>query len=322
MIGRMTPAGRFTLFHVSPASRVVGPLVEGPDGNVWFGEYVDGWIGRITPTGQIRVYRVARVPARNDGNNPGPYSIVVGPDGALWFTDVYGIGRITTSGTQRAYPVAPNGISPNSLALGADRALWFTNGNGFPWVGRMTTGGVVTILNLPDPSITYYQLTAQPDGTIWTSSNTVGRLVAIATSMALPATPGRDTTFRLICTADAVINSPAAAIAQLCSVSINALSSSTGTVTATLTAGHVTVASGSAPPNGPTLTIVLRRIRPIPPGEYRLTLRIPGVRTTTTIALIEHVRRKLARPRVAGRSANAWSTAASAAQRSRRGSSR
>jgi virginiamycin B lyase len=44
----------------------------------------------------------------------GPYGIVAGPDGALWFTEMRGgrIGRITTGGEVSAYPL-PTGRKPS-----------------------------------------------------------------------------------------------------------------------------------------------------------------------------------------------------------------
>jgi virginiamycin B lyase len=54
-------------------------------------------------------------------------SIVVGPDGALWFANVDGnsIGQITTSGVVTNY--TGTGISnPSSIAVGSGGALWFT----------------------------------------------------------------------------------------------------------------------------------------------------------------------------------------------------
>jgi virginiamycin B lyase len=48
-----------------------------------------GFIGRITPTGQITEFPIA-------ASGSSPQAITVGPDGALWFADSAGsIGRIT-----------------------------------------------------------------------------------------------------------------------------------------------------------------------------------------------------------------------------------
>ena len=63
---------------------------------MWFTNYGNGAIGRITTAGAITSY-----------TDPGislPWGIAPGPDGALWFTEFFGfssgndhsIGRITT----------------------------------------------------------------------------------------------------------------------------------------------------------------------------------------------------------------------------------
>jgi virginiamycin B lyase len=73
-----------------------------------------------------------------------PYSITVGPDGALWFTDgaENAIGRITTNGAITEYGTGiTSGSYPNGIATGPDGALWFTEANSGK-VGRLSFGGV------------------------------------------------------------------------------------------------------------------------------------------------------------------------------------
>ena len=60
--------------HVSP-----GDITKGPDDNLWF--TAGGTIGRITPTGVIRVFSI---PATANSSVGG---ITDGPDGNLWFTE-------------------------------------------------------------------------------------------------------------------------------------------------------------------------------------------------------------------------------------------
>ena len=74
----------------------------------------------------------------------GPAGITVGPDGALWFTNVFNssIGRITTDGTITHY--TGTGInSPYRIVAGPDGALWFTE-RGAGEVGRGHSGTVGT----------------------------------------------------------------------------------------------------------------------------------------------------------------------------------
>jgi len=80
-------------------------------------------IGRIDPTGHITQFAAPR-PAS-------PYTIVAGPDHALWFIDASGpnLGRITPQGTISEYPLSENPLSGVSgLAAGADGTLWYITG--------------------------------------------------------------------------------------------------------------------------------------------------------------------------------------------------
>src|ERR1017187_5715665 len=79
-----------------------------------------------------------------------PNGITNGPDGALWFTAGYLVGRITTSGALSYYPVSftPQG----AIALGPDEALWFTGSDGSVGsIGRITPNG--NLAQYPTPTM-------------------------------------------------------------------------------------------------------------------------------------------------------------------------
>ena len=63
-----------------------------------------------SPSGQVT--------ATNAGNG----TIVLGSDGAMWFGEQNGIGRVDTSGAITEYPTA----QPQQLVRGPDDAVWFT----------------------------------------------------------------------------------------------------------------------------------------------------------------------------------------------------
>jgi streptogramin lyase len=56
-----------------------------------------------------------------------PYGITAGPDGALWFTQFAAnkIGRITTAGVVREFPLPTLNSHPTGITSGSDGALWF-----------------------------------------------------------------------------------------------------------------------------------------------------------------------------------------------------
>ena len=70
--------------------------------------------------------------------------ITEGPDGALWFAEVYTkkIGRITTTGSVTEYMVPSIASGPFGITSGPDGALWYTK-----WfdnmIGRITTAGAI-----------------------------------------------------------------------------------------------------------------------------------------------------------------------------------
>src|SRR5487761_1789928 len=160
-------AGRAT---TSPSISQPWDITTGPDGALWFTNFENNTIGRITTSGTITSY-----------TGPGisePYGITAGPDGALWFTNYLGdsIGRITTSGTVTNY-TDPSITSPEGITAGSDGALWFTNYVGAS-IGRITTSGTVT--NYTGIGIDHPEgITAGSDGALWFTNiggSTIGRI--------------------------------------------------------------------------------------------------------------------------------------------------
>src|SRR5438309_1364493 len=91
-----------TEFQLPNPNSGPGPIMVGPDGNLWFTENNANQIGRITLSGQITEFALSE--------NSGPWGITLGPDGNLWFAASTGnrIGRITPDGdvTQFDIPTA------------------------------------------------------------------------------------------------------------------------------------------------------------------------------------------------------------------------
>ncbi|HEV3162701.1 MAG TPA: hypothetical protein VGZ22_01575, partial [Isosphaeraceae bacterium] len=102
-------------------------------------------------------------------------TITPGPDGNMWFTELFGskIGRITPTGDITEFQTpAEFGLGLNAITTGPDGNLWFTD----PYaskIGRMTTTGVVTEFPL-DPKILPVSIVTGPDGNLWFTENTYG----------------------------------------------------------------------------------------------------------------------------------------------------
>lgn len=122
--------------------------------------------GRAWAAGPVTEFPLA-------GTNLAPTSITSGPDGALWFAENAGVGRITTGGAVSHFPHA----AANWITRGPDGALWFTQ-TSKGLIGRVTTAGVFTDFNLPSnppPGTGYTRpiperpqtITVGPDGALW-----------------------------------------------------------------------------------------------------------------------------------------------------------
>jgi virginiamycin B lyase len=180
-IGRITSAGTVTEFPLSVQNAVVESIVKGSDGNVWYlrtgsptstpGAVTPYAIGRISPTGVMTEFSITEVGE----------VLTVGPDGALWFTELASggahqlagkIGRITVSGEISEFPLPTAGVLPGLITTGADGALWFTTAamnQTAPviGIGRITTAGVVTMFPLPPMAGRASSLVSGPDGNLW-----------------------------------------------------------------------------------------------------------------------------------------------------------
>ena len=192
-IGQLTPAGVFTSFTVTGNFNGIAGLTAGPNGKLWFTEEEDGVtasqrpaVGEISPAGVTTVYPIPQGmtldPTR--GLAVDPTAIAAGPDGALWFTDDAGIGRITTEGTLQTFPLTTPGAMPRNITSGPDGTLWFTqevtaaNGYSEIWsIGRITTAGAINLFPLPANVSLAGGITEARDGDLWfTETRAIGRI--------------------------------------------------------------------------------------------------------------------------------------------------
>lgn len=163
----------------------VGGITPGPSGShtIWFTESSSNKIGEInTTTHAITEFPVAPTSVTSGGivtSSPAtPKGITTGPDGNIWFTEVYGsrIGRLNPStGTITEFDVPVtivNGIglydTPWGIVAGPDGNLWYT-GRGdtsITKIGRINPStGVITEFG-PTSSVPL-SITTGPDGNLW-----------------------------------------------------------------------------------------------------------------------------------------------------------
>ncbi|MQA75360.1 MAG: hypothetical protein GEU88_13625 [Solirubrobacterales bacterium] len=130
-IRRITSTGAVQNFHAGGEDLAIVSITTGPDGNLWYTKFKPGVavggirsrggeIVRMSPSGSPTVFKPAVT------KDLLPTQIIPGPDGALWFSTVGGLGRITTDGRITEMNL-PGGRVADSLAFGRDGAIWFTD---------------------------------------------------------------------------------------------------------------------------------------------------------------------------------------------------
>lgn len=163
-----------------------------PDGLgwVWYAGQGNGEAGALNPaTGEV-----IRVPL---GRGSAPHGVVMGPDGAPWFTDggLNAIVRVDPWTLAVGVFPLPTGPNANLNTPTFDRAgvLWFTGQNGV--LGRLDPAvGVVETWTAPRGRGPYGIATA-PDGTVYYASlagSYLGRIDGLGAATVLePPTPGQ-----------------------------------------------------------------------------------------------------------------------------------
>jgi len=123
-------------------------------------------------------------------SNGSPFSMALGPDGNVWFTEVGGnqIGRITPS--EAITEFAASG-SPGGITAGPDGALWYTEISGNK-IGRIMPSGATAEFAIPTANAFSHEITTGPDGALWFAEAGVDQIGRITTSgsvteYALPA---------------------------------------------------------------------------------------------------------------------------------------
>ncbi len=171
-ISKVNTDGTISAAYAIPAGYTCPRNISGDaNSNLWFVDQnsTDGsWIfvAKMSQSGSFTTYNIS-----DYGYDVGNFAS--GSDGNVWFAMTKSgstpkIAKIDASGIITKY-TSPCGSS--RIAAGPDGALWYTCGN---YIGRITTGGVITTFALAPNSYPGY-ITQGPDGAMWfTQSNTGG----------------------------------------------------------------------------------------------------------------------------------------------------
>jgi virginiamycin B lyase len=330
-IGRMTVAGTLTLQAPVPASSFPEGIAAGSDGAMWFVSQSPSTVSRVDASGVVQskplmnpstnpthivggpdgalwfteTAALGRIPATSPPATPDESratlstgnAIATGSDGNLWFTRYVAdaIGRMTTTGVEKDFPLPTGFANPEGIAAGPDGALWYTTLNpgavvrigtdgvqkpyplppgaspdeiapgpdGALWfsagrsIGRISTGGAIETFTLP-PDVGLNYIVGGPDGNVWFTEENAGRIGRITT-------PPNATT-----------GAPGAVGGTGASVNgtVNGHSQPTSVTIEYGPAGGPTTSSAAqrldASPADQPVTIALSKLRPLTPYRYRV----------------------------------------------------
>ena len=190
-----TPSAFTKLVLPNANQRSISASAPAPDGSLWYADSFGhgGKIGHLTSDGTLSEFPL---PAGENVKVVYIYSIIIGPDGAIWFSgddyddSVYTrfVRRMTTSGavTEVALPAS---VKPDWLLAGPDGAIWFAEKTDKTKVGKIAADGHITefptlsqskdgqILGLcvgPDQAIWYTWYAPSSDAT--TTTGHIGRI--------------------------------------------------------------------------------------------------------------------------------------------------
>jgi virginiamycin B lyase len=146
-------------------------------------------LAALCPAGASAVTTIQEFTVPTMGSGTLPRDITMGPDGALWFTEVASpgaIGRITTAGqVTNQFPVPGPSDQPTGITVGSDGNLWFTQliGGTSGQTGRITPAGAITEFAVPGTAADFPDgITAGPDGALWYMENLGNQIARMTTA--------------------------------------------------------------------------------------------------------------------------------------------
>ena len=153
----------------------------GADGNIWFGEFGGGKIGRITPQGVITEFPIPTP-------DSGPRALAAGPDGNIWFSEFNAskIGRITPAGRDHRVRAAAARTRARATSPPAPTATCGSSSSRARWTAASRTAiasaasrwtGEITEFPIPSQTGSPINIAVGPDRNIWfTKGGVVGRV--------------------------------------------------------------------------------------------------------------------------------------------------
>jgi streptogramin lyase len=178
-VGRTTPRGVTTVFHIPGGAHPRPELVAASDGTLW-GATMDNRLLHITMAGAV-----TEVDPGTSLQGNGPYHLALEPDGSLWFLGGYPLSLFHRDPAGTTTKVALNGVYPVSLTWGPDDALWFAEteaGSNTEGIGRLDPAtDTVTHYAVPAAPDFVGPPVVGPDHDLWFGEGTRGKVARITT---------------------------------------------------------------------------------------------------------------------------------------------
>ena len=170
---------RYTPTGMGGTQGSAGPILQTPDGSMWFSDDGSVRIGRIAPDGTYRTFRGMYYQGKYGDSTLGA---TVGPDGNVWWTAVRSNAIWATNAQGKivhVFHLPTANAAPWGIVKGADGALWFTELIGNK-IGRVTVQGKFTEFALATSASRPQGIAVAPDGSLWfveSGANKIGRIV-------------------------------------------------------------------------------------------------------------------------------------------------
>jgi streptogramin lyase len=172
-------------WELAPTELHAGPIVAGPDGNLWLGvtrlvgsevtgaPRFEGHIDRTTTDGDV-----TELPG-----TPGVSALAAGPDGNVWYLSSGEVGYVSPGGQLTRFSL-PQPFGGGGLALGSDGNMWTAerNDSAGDTIVRISPTGELTRFPLPQREVGPAAITAGPDGALWFTETFSPRIGRITTS--------------------------------------------------------------------------------------------------------------------------------------------
>jgi virginiamycin B lyase len=114
-VSRLTPQGTQAAYPL--ALTQLGPFIAGPKGTLWFTDRSQPFVGFLAPGGMIQEFSLPPL-------QTGCLALATGPDDAIWCSQGKRLARITEAG-ELSFTELPTGMEAGDLVAGPDGNLWF-----------------------------------------------------------------------------------------------------------------------------------------------------------------------------------------------------